>query len=142
MYRTIFCGEVNKEHLGQEITLNGWVNKRRDLGGVIFIDLRDRSGIVQVVFNPEVNKEAWELADKVRSEYVLSVKGKVIARDPEAVNPKLKTGEIEIAASQITIVNEAKTPPFQIEDGLDVPSGDAAHLHPAQQSGQSVPRFP
>ncbi|MFM1652419.1 aspartate--tRNA ligase [Brevibacillus sp. B_LB10_24] len=120
MYRTIFCGEVNKEHLGQEITLNGWVNKRRDLGGVIFIDLRDRSGIVQVVFNPEVNKEAWEMADKVRSEYVLSVKGKVIARDPEAVNPKLKTGEIEIAASQITIVNEAKTPPFQIEDDLDV----------------------
>ncbi len=120
MYRSIFCGEVSKQHVGQEVTLNGWVNKRRDLGGVIFIDLRDRSGIVQLVFNPEVNKAAWEIADKVRGEYVLSVKGKVIERSLEAVNPKLKTGEIEIVASEITILNEAKTPPFQIEDNVEV----------------------
>ena len=120
LYRTSYNGEITKEMIGQEVTLNGWVNKRRDLGGVIFIDLRDRTGVVQVVFNPEVNKEAWEKADKVRSEYVLAVTGKVIARDPEAVNPKIKTGEIEIQAHEITIINDAKTPPFQIEDGIDV----------------------
>jgi len=118
--RTVFCGEVGKEQIGQEVTLNGWVQKRRDLGGVIFIDLRDRTGIVQIVFNPEYNKEAWELADKARSEYVLSVTGQVVARAPEAVNPKLKTGEIEVHISQITIINKAKTPPFEIEDDLDV----------------------
>lgn len=120
MYRSIFCGEVSKEHVGQEITLNGWVNKRRDLGGVIFIDLRDRTGIVQLVFNPEVNKEAWTIGDKARGEYVLSVTGKVINRAPEAVNPKLKTGEIEVVVSDIQILNEAKTPPFIIEDQVDV----------------------
>jgi aspartyl-tRNA synthetase len=119
-YRTVFCGEVSKEHIGQEVTLNGWVQKRRDLGGVIFIDLRDRSGIVQIVFNPEFNKEAWEIADKTRSEYVLAVTGKVVARAPEAVNPKLKTGEVEVHISGITILNDAKTPPFQIEDDIDV----------------------
>ncbi|MCR8994003.1 aspartate--tRNA ligase [Brevibacillus sp. 7WMA2] len=118
--RTIYCGEVTKEHVGQEIILNGWVQKRRDLGGVIFIDLRDRSGICQVVFNPEVNKEAWEKADRVRSEYVLSVKGKLINREPEAVNPKIKTGEFELLATEITILNDAKTPPFLIEDEIDV----------------------
>ncbi|MGC5328001.1 aspartate--tRNA ligase [Brevibacillus sp. SYSU BS000544] len=120
MYRSIFCGEVSKEHVGQEITLNGWVNKRRDLGGVIFIDLRDRTGIVQLVFNPEVNKEAWAIGDKARGEYVLSVTGKVINRAQEAVNPKLKTGEIEVVVSDIQILNEAKTPPFIIEDQVDV----------------------
>lgn len=120
MYRSIFCGEVTKQHVGQEISLSGWVNKRRDLGGVIFIDLRDRTGLVQLVFNPEVNKEAWEIADKARGEYVLTVKGKVVDRAPEAVNPKIKTGEIEIVASEITILNDAKTPPFQIEDNVEV----------------------
>ncbi|MDN9010821.1 aspartate--tRNA ligase [Brevibacillus laterosporus] len=118
--RTIYCGEVTKQHVEQEIILNGWVQKRRDLGGVIFIDLRDRSGICQVVFNPEVNKEAWEKADCVRSEYVLSVKGKLINREPEAVNPKIKTGEFELLATEITILNDAKTPPFLIEDEIDV----------------------
>ncbi|UFJ38990.1 aspartate--tRNA ligase [Brevibacillus humidisoli] len=120
IYRTVFCGEVGKEHIGKQITLNGWVQKRRDLGGVIFIDLRDRSGIVQIVFNPEVNKPAWEKADKVRSEYVLAVTGEVVARDPEAINPKLKTGEIEVHISEITVLNDAKTPPFLIEDDNDV----------------------
>ncbi|NGQ94247.1 aspartate--tRNA ligase [Brevibacillus sp. SYP-B805] len=118
--RTIFCGEVGKEQIGQEVVLNGWVQKRRDLGGVIFIDLRDRTGIVQIVFNPEYNKAAWELADKARSEYVLSVRGEVVARAPEAVNPKLKTGEVEVHISEITIINKAKTPPFEIEDEVDV----------------------
>jgi len=119
-YRTVHCGEVTKEHVGQEIVLNGWVQKRRDLGGVIFIDFRDRTGIVQIVFNPEHNKEAWELADKVRSEYVLVVKGTVVNRAPEAVNPKLQTGEVEVHIADIQILNEAKTPPFPIEDDIDV----------------------
>ncbi|MBO8163882.1 MAG: aspartate--tRNA ligase [Brevibacillus sp.] len=120
IYRTVFCGEVGKEHIGKQITLNGWVQRRRDLGGVIFIDLRDRSGIVQIVFNPEVNKLAWEKADKVRSEYVLSVTGQVVERAPEAVNPKLKTGEVEVHIEEITVLNEAKTPPFLLEDEIDV----------------------
>ncbi|WP_289135430.1 aspartate--tRNA ligase [uncultured Brevibacillus sp.] len=119
-YRTVECGKVTKEHVGQEIVLNGWVQKRRDLGGVIFIDFRDRTGIVQIVFNPEHDKAAWEKADKVRSEYVLVVKGKVVNRSPEAINPKLVTGEIEVHIDDIQILNEAKTPPFQIEDDIDV----------------------
>ncbi|QQE73243.1 aspartate--tRNA ligase [Brevibacillus composti] len=119
-YRTVHCGEVGKEHVGQEIILNGWVQKRRDLGGVIFIDFRDRTGIVQIVFNPEHDKGAWEIADKVRSEYVLAVRGTVVERSPEAVNPKLKTGEVEVYVSEIHILNDAKTPPFQIEDEIDV----------------------
>lgn len=119
-YRTVHCGEVSKEHIGQEVVLNGWVQKRRDLGGVIFIDFRDRTGIVQIVFNPEFNKTAWEIADKVRSEYVLAVKGTVVKRDPEAVNPKLKTGEVEVHVAEIEILNDAKTPPFPVEDEIDV----------------------
>ncbi|MFS0554459.1 aspartate--tRNA ligase [Brevibacillus sp. 179-C9.3 HS] len=119
-YRTVHGGEVTTAHVGQEVVLNGWVQKRRDLGGVIFIDFRDRTGIVQIVFNPEYNKEAWEAADKVRSEYVLVVKGKVVNRAPEAVNPKLKTGEVEVHISEIQILNDAKTPPFLIEDEIDV----------------------
>ncbi|CAI8972793.1 aspartate--tRNA ligase [Brevibacillus sp. BC25] len=119
-YRTVHGGEVTTAHVGQEVVLNGWVQKRRDLGGVIFIDFRDRTGIVQIVFNPEYNKEAWEAADKVRSEYVLVVKGKVVNRAPEAINPKLKTGEVEVHISEIEILNDAKTPPFLIEDEIDV----------------------
>ena len=91
--RTVYCGRVSKEQLGQKVTLKGWVQKRRDLGGVIFIDLRDREGVVQVVFNPELSKEAWEIADTCRSEYVIEVTGEVIARTPEAINPKMVTGE-------------------------------------------------
>lgn len=119
-YRSVHCGEVTKEHVGQEIVLNGWVQTRRDLGGVIFIDFRDRTGIVQIVFNPEYNKPAWEIADKVRSEYVLVVKGEVVNRAPEAINPKLQTGEVEVHISEIQILNDAKTPPFPIEDDINV----------------------
>ncbi|MGE5703940.1 MAG: aspartate--tRNA ligase [Clostridia bacterium] len=120
IYRTLFCGDVSKAQIGQEVVLNGWVQKRRDLGGVIFVDLRDRSGIVQVVFNPEHDKAAWEKADRVRSEYVLSVTGTVVARADEAINPKLKTGEIEVHINDITIMNDAKTPPFLLEDDIEV----------------------
>ncbi len=117
--RTHQCGTLTKEHEGQKVELQGWVDKRRDLGGVIFIDLRDRTGIVQVVFDPD-QPEALTLADQVRSEYVLAVRGKVEIRDPETVNPKIKTGEIEVRVEEAELINPAKNPPFAIEDGIDV----------------------
>ncbi|WP_226583292.1 aspartate--tRNA ligase [Halobacillus litoralis] len=116
----IKCGSLRKEHLEQEVTLKGWVQKRRDLGGLIFIDLRDRSGLVQVVFNPETSGSALETAENVRSEYVLEVKGHVVARDPQTVNPNLGTGEVEVAAHDLKILNKAKTPPFMIEEQSEV----------------------
>jgi aspartyl-tRNA synthetase len=118
--RTYFCGEVPESAIGEKVTLKGWVSKRRDLGGLIFIDLRDRTGIVQVVFNPDLSGGALAVADKARSEYVLDIKGTVVARDPGTVNENLKTGKIEVHADEITIINEAKTPPFQITDKIDV----------------------
>ena len=124
--RTVYCGRVSEEQLGQKITLKGWVQKRRDLGGVIFIDLRDREGIVQVVFNPELSKEAWETADTCRSEYVIEVTGEVINRTPEAINPKMVTGAYEVMIDQITILSKAKTPPFPIEEDANV--GDEVRM--------------
>lgn len=124
--RTVYNGRVTKEYLGQKVTLKGWVQKRRDLGGVIFIDLRDREGLVQVVFNPELSKEAWEIADTCRSEYVIEVYGEVIERTPEAVNPKMKTGEVEVMVEAMTILSKAKTPAFPIEDEANV--GDEARM--------------
>ncbi|BAU27043.1 aspartyl-tRNA synthetase [Aneurinibacillus soli] len=118
--RTVFCGTLRKSDVGTEVTLNGWVQKRRDLGGVIFVDLRDRTGLVQVVLNPEFNASAHEIGDKVRTEYVISVKGKVVERDAETVNPNMLTGEIEVQVDEIEIINAAKTPPFFIEDGVEV----------------------
>lgn len=118
--RTHYCGEVTEKDIGQEITLKGWVQIRRDFGDLIFIDLRDRTGVVQTVFNPEVSKEALAIADTVRNEYVLSVTGKVIAREEDQKNPKIKTGAIEVQVDQIEIVNKAKTPKFIIEDETNV----------------------
>jgi aspartyl-tRNA synthetase len=120
MQRSHHCGQLTPEHIGQTVTLNGWVQTRRDLGGVLFIDLRDRSGIVQVVFNPDYSGEALQIADKVRSEYVLAVKGKVVKRDEETINRNLPTGEIEVQITDIEVLNAAKTPPFFIEDGVEV----------------------
>ncbi|CRK84257.1 aspartate--tRNA ligase [Neobacillus massiliamazoniensis] len=117
--RSYFCGEVPEASVGEKITLKGWVQKRRDLGGLIFIDLRDRTGIVQVVFNPDVSKEALETAEKIRNEYVLDIVGTVVKREPGTVNENLKTGKIEISAENVTIINEAKTPPFIISDNTD-----------------------
>jgi aspartyl-tRNA synthetase len=118
--RTYFCGEVTEEAIGEKVNLKGWVQKRRDLGGLIFIDLRDRTGIVQVVFNPEFSPEALAAAEKVRNEFVLDIEGKVIAREEGTFNENLKTGRIEIQAEKITIINEAKTPPFVIDNKADV----------------------
>jgi aspartyl-tRNA synthetase len=117
--RSYFCGDVPENAIGQKITLKGWVQKRRDLGGLIFIDLRDRTGIVQVVFNPSTSKEALTVAEKIRSEFVLDITGTVVARDAATINEKLKTGKIEIQAEMVTIINEAKTPPFSITDNTD-----------------------
>lgn len=120
MTRTHHCGAITTEHMEQEVVVTGWVNRRRDLGGLIFIDLRDRSGIVQVVFSPEVSQEALELADRCRSEYVISVRGTVVKRSEGNINPNMATGEIELLAREIDIINAAKTPPFSISEQSDV----------------------
>lgn len=118
--RTTYCGLVTEEYIGQEIILKGWVQKRRDLGGLIFIDLRDREGVVQIVFNPDFSTEALNTAERLRSEYVVEVKGKVTARDAAAVNPKIKTGKVEVQVSEINIINKSETPPFQIEANTEI----------------------
>ncbi|PFG05579.1 aspartate--tRNA ligase [Bacillus sp. es.034] len=118
--RTAYCGDITETHIGEKITIKGWVQKRRDLGGLIFIDLRDREGIVQVVFNPDLSEEALSLAEKIRNEYVLSITGTVVARGEGTVNPNLKTGKVEIHAEEVEIINEAKTPPFMIDDQMEV----------------------
>lgn len=117
--RNYYCGDLTKEHEGEEVCLSGWVQTRRDLGGLIFVDLRDRSGIVQVVFNPE-RKEAFKKADEIRSEYVIAVKGKVCRRPAENVNAKISTGYIEVIGEELDILSKAKTPPFPIEDNIKV----------------------
>ncbi|WP_231759646.1 aspartate--tRNA ligase [Microbulbifer elongatus] len=113
--RTDYCGALRSADIDREVTLCGWVDRRRDHGGVIFIDLRDRDGIAQVVFDPDA-AEHFELADRVRSEYVLKVTGRVRARAPEAVNPNMQTGEIEVYGLQLEILNSAETPPFQLDE--------------------------
>ncbi|TWE02508.1 aspartyl-tRNA synthetase [Neobacillus bataviensis] len=117
--RSYFCGEVPESAVGEKVTLKGWVQKRRDLGGLIFIDLRDRTGIVQVVFNPDTSKEALEIAETIRNEYVLNVVGTVVGREAGTINENITTGTIEVQAEEVTIINEAKTPPFQISDRTD-----------------------
>jgi len=118
--RTHYCGEVTDTAIGQTVRLKGWVQKRRDLGGLIFIDLRDRTGIVQIVFSPDVSKEALQVAEKIRSEYVLDVEGTVVRREEGQVNHNLPTGTVEVHATHVTILSEAKTPPFPISDKTDV----------------------
>lgn len=118
--RTYYCGEISEKNEGETVVLKGWVQKRRDLGGLIFIDLRDRTGIVQIVFNPDVSKEALAIADGVRSEYVLDVEGKVVLREKGTENPKLKTGKIEIHCEKVSVLNESKTPPFMIDNNAEI----------------------
>ncbi|MGD9898391.1 MAG: aspartate--tRNA ligase [Calditrichaceae bacterium] len=120
MKRTHNCADLNLDYLGRTVVLNGWVNKWRDHGGLIFIDIRDRYGITQVVFNPEVSKPVYENAKKLRTEYVIAVKGVVEKRPPESVNKKMNTGEIEVHISELEILNIAKTTPFEIIENLDV----------------------
>ena len=119
MYRTTYCGLVRSAHIDQEITICGWVDRRRDHGGVIFLDLRDREGIVQVVFDPDAG-DFFAQADRVCSEYVLKVTGKVRARSESTVNANMGTGEIEVYGTHLEILNSAETPPFQLDDHVTV----------------------
>jgi len=114
------CGELNRKHIGNQVTLAGWVDRRRDHGGLIFIDLRDREGIVQVVFNPETSAKSCQLANGMRSEYVVRVSGEVAPRPPGTENPRLATGEIEVIAHNTEILNKSKTPPFYINEEVEV----------------------
>lgn len=118
--RTHKCNDVRENLVGHEVIVSGWVQKRRDHGGVIFTDLRDRSGIVQVIFSPEIHKEAFQLAEKIRSEYVIAVKGDVVLRPEGMINENIATGRIDIMAKELVILNKAKTPPFYIADDIDV----------------------
>ena len=120
MLRTKECGELREESIGSQPTLTGWVSRRRDHGGVIFVDLRDRSGIVQVVFDPETSPQAYEIADQFRSEWVVQVKGTVRVRPPGSENPAMETGMIEVAADEATVLNPSLTPPFYISDDVEV----------------------
>jgi len=114
------CGELRKEHVGWEVTLAGWVDRHRDHGGMVFIDLRDREGVVQVVFNPQVSQEAYEVAGSLRNEYVVQVTGEVVARPRGTENLKLATGEIEVVAKKVVVLNLSETPPFYINEDVEV----------------------
>ena len=121
MKRSCYCGEVSLANVGEELVLTGWTHRRRDHGGVIFVDLRDREGLVQVVFDPaKVSGEVFEKAETIRNEYVLAVRGKVRPRPEGSANPNLKTGAVEVLASELRILAASKTPPFYIEDGVEV----------------------
>ncbi|MGY6766713.1 aspartate--tRNA ligase [Ligilactobacillus salivarius] len=119
MRRTTYTGLVDEKYLDQEVCLKGWVQKRRNLGNLIFIDLRDIEGIVQLVFSQEFNPEALKVAEQLRSEYVIEVKGKVVARGEKAINPNMRTGKVEVEVSDIEILNKAKTTPFDIADDIN-----------------------
>lgn len=114
------CGELDIKNVGDKVTVMGWVHKRRDLGGVIFIDLRDRSGVLQVVFNISKNSDLFKKAEALRNEYVIAVVGEVVKRDPETVNPKISTGEIEVTAGELRILSKSETPPIYIEEDSEV----------------------
>ena len=120
MLRTMDCGDLRENSIGSQVTLAGWVSRRRDHGGVIFVDLRDRSGIVQVVFNPETSPTAYDIADQLRSEWVVQIKGTVRVRPPGSENPAMATGMVEVAADEASILNSSLTPPFYISDDVEV----------------------
>ena len=120
MLKSHSCGELRKEHAGIKVTLAGWVDRRRDHGALIFIDLRDREGIVQVVFNPEITKECHQIASEMRNEYVVKVSGEVALRPPGTENPNLPTGDIEVIVHNTEILNPSKTPPFYINEETEV----------------------
>src|SRR6056300_396496 len=124
--RSHLCGVLRSEHIDQTVTLCGWVDRRRDHGGVIFLDVRDRAGIVQVVFDPDT-VEAFALADRVRSEYVLKITGRVRARTEATVNPNMATGAIEVLGKELVILNQAETPPFQLDEHTSV--SEEVRLH-------------
>ena len=119
MKRTNYAGETSEKQVGQEVVLKGWVAKRRNLGGLIFIDLWDREWIVQLVFNEKENPEAFKIANAVRNQYVLEVQGKVQLRAEKEINPEMKTGKVEVAVDQIKVLAKSETTPFDIVDDVD-----------------------
>ena len=120
MKRSCYCVEPSEAETGKEFTLVGWVDTRRDHGGVIFVDLRDRTGLMQVVFNPEIQREAHELAGELRNEFVIAVRGVLQPRSEETVNPRLPTGTIELMAHELEILNSAQPSPFAIDDEAQI----------------------
>ena len=118
--RTHSCNDLGKGNVGEEVVLMGWVLRRRDHGGVIFIDLRDRHGLTQIVFNPEIHKEVHVKAHQLRSEWVLAVRGKVELRPGDMANPKLATGAIEVLVTELRLLNSSETPPFPLDEEVEV----------------------
>lgn len=117
--RSHYCGDLRKEHIGEDITLAGWVHRRRDHGGVIFLDVRDREGITQVVFDPD-REESFTLADSCRNEFVIEIKGTVRARPEGTTNTDMPTGEIEVLGKELVLLNKSETPPFQLDEHQQV----------------------
>jgi len=120
MSKRVYATSLTEADVDRTVLLKGWVQKRRDLGGLIFIDLRDKSGVIQIVFNPDISEQALQIANQVRNEYVIAVQGEIVKRAEETTNPKMKTGTIEVIATHIDILNEAKNPPLLIDDDVDV----------------------
>ena len=119
-WRDLLCGDVRPEHVGRRLTLSGWADGRRDHGGLVFVDLRDRAGICQLVLNPERAPEAAKTGHEIRNEFVLRARGEVVRRAPEAVNPNLPTGEVELQVDELEIVSRSTPLPFQLdEEGVD-----------------------
>ena len=127
-YRDIWAGQVTADAVGSEARLAGWVNRRRDHGGLVFIDLRDRTGLVQLVFDPDDAGSAFELGHKLRPEDVISVRGPVVERSPETVNPELPTGAFEVRVAEAELLSDSATPPFQIEGRGGSEAGEETRL--------------
>ena len=128
MLRTHTCGQLNKNHIKKTVKLCGWVHRRRDHGGLIFIDLRDRYGLTQIKFDPDKNKQAWQEADKLRNEWVIQAEGMVIARPEDMINKKLSTGEVEVEVEILNILNQSKTPPFEIDEEKSKEAGEEIRM--------------
>src|SRR5699024_4300631 len=120
MSRRTYAGKLTEENVDETVLLKGWMNRRRDLGDLIFIDLRDQSGLVQLIFNPDSSKDDLALDETLRSEYVIEVTGKIIKREESTYNPKIKTGKIEVTVSELNIINKSKNLPFLIHEAEDV----------------------
>lgn len=129
MLRTHTCNDLTQANIGETVKLSGWVSNRRDHGGIIFIDLRDRYGLTQVVFDPADNKEAWEIADSFRSEYVIQVEGTVRSRPEGQANPNMQTGEIEVITLKVELLSKSKTPPFELDDHGELANEEIRYKH-------------
>ena len=136
--RTHYCGELNSNFLAEEVELTGWVHKRRDHGGVIFLDIRDRTGIAQVVYDPDT-EDSFAVADTVRNEFVLRARGRVRARPEGTINPDMKTGEVEVLGSTLEILNASATPPFQLDEYSSAGEDVRLPLSVAELSSRTSP---